>query len=612
LELPIDAQQVGDTASLVILVNGVEVFYSAGTTPVVTAVAPPVQVFTGDLLQVIGNWSPAVTSNFSAHNSYGSAGPYATTVIASAAQLDRAGWQHDVGDTAAYQAAANFHSLTGSLGRVIANVTPPAGIFAGIGIAAASNPGGATPLTIDFVDMSFTDDPNGIALYEWDFENDGVVDSNLQNPSHTYTACGAYDVTLTVTDGINGSNSTTAVGLIDTDQVVASFDVTGIAPTVWQFTDTSSPTPTSWAWDFDGDGLIDDTTQNPVYVSTSMCLNLSGLELTVGLSCNSDTLTTPVFAGVGSFIGESGGGNGTASANGVGNYFDIQVTNPEGINVCGIGACPYNWSAAFDLEIYITGGTHVGKAGFPNEWTLAGTGSGLGDGAPFTAPSVIGVGMAEPFYLPPGDYGVAVFLKDPLGATMSIAYTNGPATSPYVGADMTIHPNGVGCSATATLGPCVFTPRLFNGGFYYNLCSITGEATSGIYGSGCVGTAGTPSRMNALSAPVIGGSYDLEVTNIPAPGLALMMIGLGNSAWNGLPLPLDLGVAGAPGCMLQQDALLTDTLIAPGSNAPWSLAIPSNPALQCFQIYNQAAIFDATANALGFYFSDARAAVLGN
>jgi PKD repeat protein len=612
LELPLDAQQTGDTVSLVVLINGVQAFYSAGTTPAVTTCSPPPQVFTGDLVQVIGNWSPAAPAQFTAHNSYGSTGPFATTVLGQPAQLDRAGWQWDVGDTVGYVAAANFSGLTGSLGRIIANVTPPAGIFAGIGIDAASNPNGATPLTIDFTDQSFTDDPNGIALYEWDFENDGVVDSNAQNPTHTYTTCGVYDVTLTVTDGINGSNSTTAVGLIDTDQVVASFDVSSIAPTVWQFTDTSSPPATSWAWDFDNDGTVDDTTQNPVFVSTGNCLNLPSVSFTAGLSCNSDTLVGPVFAATNSAMGETGGGNGTASANGVGNYFDIQVTNPEGLNVCGVGVCPYNWSAIFDVEVYVTGGTSLGKEGVAAAWTLVGTGSGVGTGAAFTAPDVIGVGMDQSFYLPAGDYGVAVFLRDPLGASMNIAYTNGPALSPYNNADIVIHPNGVGSSSTSTLGPVSFTPRLFNGGFYYNLCSVTGEAASGAYGSGCVGSGGIPAGLTETSPPTLGGNYALDVTGITAPGIGLMVVGTDNTTYSGIPLPLDLGIVGAPGCQLLNNALNTSTLVAVGATAQWSIAVPANPALACFKIYNQAAILDVAANSLGFYFSGGRAAVLGN
>jgi len=37
----------------------------------------------------------------------------------------------------------------------------------------------------------------------WDFNNDGFVDSNEQNPVYIFNQVGTYDVSLTITDGIN-------------------------------------------------------------------------------------------------------------------------------------------------------------------------------------------------------------------------------------------------------------------------------------------------------------------------------------------------------------------------------------------------------------------------
>ena len=612
VELPTDALQVGDTASCMILVNGVQAFFSVGTTPAnnIVPVAPPVQAAPGDSVVVIAHWSAAVTANFSAHNSYGTGAPYATTLLGQPIVLNRSGWQWDIGDPA-YINATVLATGTGSYGRSTIYVTPPAGIFAGISTTTPTT--GASPLTVDFADASFSDDPAGILLYEWDFENDGVVDSTLQNPTHTYTTCGVFDVTLTVTDAINGSNSTTSVGLVSTDAIVADFTVSPLAPQVWEFTDASVPPATSWAWDFDNDGTVDDTNNPAFYVSPTAgaCLNLPDVSYTATLACNSDTKTGPVFAATNSFIGESGGGNGTSSANGVGNYFDIEVTNPEGINVCGIGCAPYSFSGVFDCNVYITSGTHLGVEGNANAWQLVGSGQGVGVGAAFGAPVIAGVGMGSPFYLPPGNYGVGVFISIPGGGAANIAYTNGPATAPYVGTDLIIHPNGVGSSATSELGPVAFTPRLFNGGFYYDVCSVSGSAATGYYGAGCPGTLGATSTIDVLSMPTIGGTYSLDVNNIPVPGIGIMMTGLTNTVWNGLPLPFDLGVIGAPGCNLLQDVAVTSTIVgAPIAN--FSLAIPNNPALQCFKLFNQAAILDVTANGLGFSFSNAQAGVIGN
>ncbi len=51
---------------------------------------------------------------------------------------------------------------------------------------------------------SFTDNstPTGtITSWSWDFNNDGVEDSNLQNPTYTFTTAGTYPVKLTVKSG---------------------------------------------------------------------------------------------------------------------------------------------------------------------------------------------------------------------------------------------------------------------------------------------------------------------------------------------------------------------------------------------------------------------------
>ncbi|MFT4514146.1 MAG: hypothetical protein ACI91B_002854 [Planctomycetota bacterium] len=90
-----------------------------------------------------------------------------------------------------------------------------------------------------------------------------------------------------------------------------------------------------------------------------------------------------------------------------------------------------------------------------------------------------------------------------------------------------------------------------------------------------------------------------------------MMVGTSKDLWNGVPLPFDLGLIGAPGCNLLQNALVTATITG-YPTASWSFLIPNNPVFQCFTFYNQAAIFDLTANGLGFSFSNAQAAVFGN
>jgi hypothetical protein len=120
LDLPLDAKQAGDTASYLVRINGVVAQWSIGNAGLIATSLP---VVTGDVVDIIGNWSPAAAGNLTAHNSYGNAAPYATTIEGVPHTLNRTGWQWDIGaagwvstgTTGTYLAPAT----AGALGRVL-------------------------------------------------------------------------------------------------------------------------------------------------------------------------------------------------------------------------------------------------------------------------------------------------------------------------------------------------------------------------------------------------------------------------------------------------------------------------------------------------------------
>jgi PKD repeat protein len=67
--------------------------------------------------------------------------------------------------------------------------------------------GGQAPLTVNFTDLSIST-PDSIISWEWDFDNDGNIDSYDQNPTWIYNLAGSYTVTLTVSDGTNSDIET--------------------------------------------------------------------------------------------------------------------------------------------------------------------------------------------------------------------------------------------------------------------------------------------------------------------------------------------------------------------------------------------------------------------
>ena len=119
LDLPTDAFQVGDTAGYLVRINGATALWSIGN---LGPIPTNIQVNTGDVVDVIGNWSPAVTGNFTAHNSYGNTTPYATTIEGVAHTLNRTGWQWDIGAPTWVSTGATGAYLApvgGQMGRIL-------------------------------------------------------------------------------------------------------------------------------------------------------------------------------------------------------------------------------------------------------------------------------------------------------------------------------------------------------------------------------------------------------------------------------------------------------------------------------------------------------------
>ncbi|WP_321428976.1 PKD domain-containing protein [uncultured Methanolobus sp.] len=117
---------------------------------------------------------------------------------------------------------------------------------------------GIGPLTVQFNDLS-----TGAESWAWDFDNDGVVDSNKPNPQFIYTEKGTHSVKLTVTNSA-GSSSELKVDYISVTYPSPDFiaNVTeGTAPLTLEFTgNVSGLAPeyqNMWSWDVDGDGIYD-------------------------------------------------------------------------------------------------------------------------------------------------------------------------------------------------------------------------------------------------------------------------------------------------------------------------------------------------------------------
>ncbi|MCK9278937.1 MAG: PKD domain-containing protein, partial [Methanoculleus sp.] len=119
---------------------------------------------------------------------------------------------------------------------------------------------GSAPLMVQFYDYS----DGHPETWRWDF-GDGDT-STEQNPVHTYTATGTYDVALAITNPAGEDQAEEADYINVTNPMTVDFTatpVTGYAPRTVTFTDRTTGNPMAWLWDF-GDGGTS-AVQNPVH-----------------------------------------------------------------------------------------------------------------------------------------------------------------------------------------------------------------------------------------------------------------------------------------------------------------------------------------------------------
>ncbi len=142
----------------------------------------------------------------------------------------------------------------------------------------ASPTTGPAPLPVQFTDLS-SDSPTA---WNWTFGDGGI--SAAQDPSHTYTVPGLYNVTLTASNAFGSGTERkdfyiNVTSYLPPDADFFATPTTGPAPLAVQFTDNSTGTITSRAWTFGDGGTSTGVNPSHTYLSAgtyTVSLNVTG------------------------------------------------------------------------------------------------------------------------------------------------------------------------------------------------------------------------------------------------------------------------------------------------------------------------------------------------
>lgn len=479
---------------------------------------------------------------------------------------------------------------------------PVPGLYGAFRVSATT---GATPLTVTFTQACYSTTPGAQLTWQWDLDGDGNLDSTLPNPSFTYTTCGNYTVQLTVQDGVHAPVVVTQTNLIRSDELQVDFSLTPLGNGLWQCTDLTTPAATGWAWDIDDDGIADSTLQNPTLQLGTTCSR--ALRLTATRACKTGTTARFVLQTPLQMVNDLAGGSAVLTAREVGAFFDVLVTAPEGVLVCGVSSATYETLGTNEVTMWTTPGSYLGKDGNSAQWRRVAHGVHTMNNSPYQNPTLATATFESPVYLPAGAHGIAIYHEAQSDYSSMV---KGSSTGAIVGPDLTLHPS--------TGAPGLVRGRLFAGNVFpgrmsgilrYTKVTTTNQGGYGTFGLGCAGTLGVPGNR-AVQQPRLGTTMNIEIDRLPLD-TALFLLGSSRTASQFGPLPISLTPIGASNCDVRVSLDVSVVVSGSAQHALVPVAIPSTATLVGMQFFTQGLSLDFAANPLGLVASDAAALMIG-
>ncbi|MFM1870994.1 MAG: hypothetical protein RL398_416 [Planctomycetota bacterium] len=289
---------------------------------------------------------------------------------------------------------------------------------------------------------------------------------------------------------------------------------------------------------------------------------------------------------------------------GGGLYFDLEVRSTVTITQIDTWVGPIGTEpGALDMEIWLGPSSYFGRLTTPGLWAPIAT-ARVASFVPTGSQQLQSFVLQAPLALGPGVYGVALRSQQQTNATAvrwNHAYTNGLTCSSSVvpgSCANTVHSTAEltvrgGAAQNAFLTGVIFSPRMWSGNLHYTGGGQPIDlARLESFGQGCAGGNGAPALV-AEQAPRLGDDLAVAVANPPSGfSIGFAVYGLSNRAWYYLPLPLELGFYGMPGCFQYTDIVSTESF---GPQARIEAAVPNLAALSGVKFYLQAMLPDPTA-----------------
>ena len=147
--------------------------------------------------------------------------------------------------------------------------------------------------------------------------------------------------------------------------------------------------------------------------------------------------------------------------------------------------------------------------------------------------------------------------------------------------------------------------------FEGSLLTRLGDHDFGTFTSTYSGCGAVRPVHSGAGLPEIGRTVTYRVANALPYGGVVLSLGVSDTSWNGVPLPLNLSVIGAYTCWMTAEPLATFFTGADSVGiATWSFAF-NQPGMRGIPIYSQGYVLDLAANAAGLLSSNMLTTRLG-